>query len=97
MLSNALHIVGVYLPCDDAHAAHRPNIYKHLSRIITEQDSGDTLLITGDWNAGLEPGDRQGQPTAADRAHKEWVADSPQTSTYMAIYNTRQAPDHVLG
>jgi exonuclease III len=63
--SSAVHLLGVYMPGDAERKAHRSAAYAHLETVLATAAPGDTVLMTGDWNACLREEDRPGQPTAA--------------------------------
>jgi hypothetical protein len=65
------------MPGDAERRQHRGAAYAHLESVMATAAPGDTVLMTGDWNACLREADRPGQPTAADREHRRWVEQLP--------------------
>jgi exonuclease III len=49
-----LHILGVYMPCDNMHARMKPVVYQHyLTTLLQLLPDADTAILAGDWNAVL--------------------------------------------
>ena len=93
--SSAVHLLGVYMPGDAERSQHRAAAYAHLESVLAAAAPGDTVLMTGDWNACLREADRPGQPTTADREHRRWAGQFPRL--YSAYGEGQRAPTFSVG
>jgi exonuclease III len=87
--SSAIHIVGVYLPNDDAYKQHRSDIYMHLSSLLNNLHHDHSVVLTGDWNACLLPSDRTGMLTPTDRRHVTWTQQHPDLQSVFSAHGNR--------
>ena len=97
-VGSKLHIMAVYMPVTDKHAPCREQVYEHLSRVLHTLPKEDTMLITGDWNAALQPEDRQsGHIYPLDKQHARWATTHPELISVYTMKQNREPTYSIAG